>query len=40
MSLLDPIVPFLGPFGQVLAASDLIVVGLVCWDWFVSDLTW
>src|SRR3989442_1921501 len=29
MSLLDPIVPFLGPFGQVLAASDLIVVGLV-----------
>src|SRR5438445_3608939 len=29
MNLLDPIVPFLGPFGQVLAASDLIVVGLV-----------
>src|SRR2546427_2953632 len=28
MSLLDPIVPLLGPFGQVLAASDLIVVGL------------
>ncbi len=28
MSLLDPIVPLLGPFGQALAASDLIVVGL------------
>ncbi len=28
MSLLDPIVPFLGPVGQALAASDLIVVGL------------
>ena len=28
MSLLDPIVPILGPFGQVLAASDQIVVGL------------
>ncbi len=28
MSLLDPIVPLLGPVGQALAASDLIVVGL------------
>ncbi len=28
MSLLDPIVPFLGPVGQALAASDLIVLGL------------
>jgi len=28
MSLLDPIVPFLGPVGQTLLASDLIVVGL------------
>jgi hypothetical protein len=28
MSLLDSIVPMLGPFGQVLAASDLIVIGL------------
>src|SRR5438128_1074044 len=28
MSLLDPIVPFLGPVRQVLASSDLIVVGL------------
>ncbi len=28
MSLLDPIVPFLGPLGPALAASDLIVIGL------------
>ncbi len=28
MSLLDPIVPFLGPVGQTLLASDMIVVGL------------
>ncbi len=28
MSLLDPIVPFLGPLGQALAASDVLVVGL------------
>ncbi len=28
MSLLDPIVPFLGPLGQTLAASDQLVVGL------------
>ncbi len=28
MSLLDPILPFLGPIGPVLAASDLIVIGL------------
>ncbi|TMI25188.1 hypothetical protein E6H36_06975 [Candidatus Bathyarchaeota archaeon] len=28
MSLLDPIVSILGPFGQVLAASDTIVIGL------------
>src|SRR2546426_7615618 len=28
MSLLDPIVSILGPFGQVLAASDTIGIGL------------
>ena len=28
MSLLDPIVPSLGPLGQALAASDVLVVGL------------
>ena len=28
MSLLDPIVPILGPLGPALAASDLIVIGL------------
>ncbi len=29
MSLLDPIVPFLGPLGPALAVSDTIVVGLI-----------
>ena len=29
MSILDPIIPILGPIGPVLAASETIVIGLV-----------